>query len=201
VANRAQFRTGLRDLINDPAGSPLWNDSAANAAIADAVARYGAWLPVSAATTLSVVAGTTAYALPSAVAPDSPIELYDPEMRRIPPARSDQPTVYGAALEWYQASGTLYLTSKPTNDEDWLLIYQSGRACPTNDVDQLPVLAGHEPIIYELAAAQLVERRALDDAKHAQRAQMLELAKYHRGHAAELMNLYRRRARGGSVAT
>lgn len=211
MANRAQFRTGLRDLINDPAGAPLWTDSALNAAIADAVARYGVWNPVGAAESLSVVAGTTAYALPAAVAPDSALEIFDAGMNRIPPAQHaplepGPSDAWNLALEWWQAAGSIYLTRTPSNTETWTIFYLAGRSCPVNDVDPVPVLEGHEPIVYQLAAAQLIERRALDDAKHgpataSSRAQMRALARHYREQAESLMNLYRRRARGGSVAS
>lgn len=206
MVNRAQARAALRDLTNDATSPQLWNDSALNAALTDATARYGAWRPLGAASTLAVAAGVTSYALPADVIPDTHFELYDASWNRIPPANPAHlapgpSTASGLELAWWQHAGQIFLTRIPTDAADWTIQHWIGRACPTDDVTELPIIPGEEPIVYQLAATTLYERRAVDDAKRGDRngRSSQHLADYHRMQAKQLMNAYRRRARGGST--
>lgn len=210
MANRANIRANMRDLINDTAGTPLWSDSALNAALSDAVARYGAWRPIPSTETLTVVAGVTSYGFPGDVPPDRPIALYTADMQRIPSAAPDRAlpspsNAHGIELAFWVAGSTIHLTRDPAAlAGNWILTYNAPRSCPTNDTDPMPIVAGDEPIVLQIAAAQLFERRALDDAKHGPatataRAQMQQIASYHRAAATALMRSANRRARGGSL--
>src|SRR5436853_6244386 len=85
MTTRTTLRTTIRTELNDSGGTTLWSDAVLNEFINQAIRSYSRELPKQATATITVVAGTDAYSLPSdfvkairVTQPDDTIRVPDP---------------------------------------------------------------------------------------------------------------------------
>jgi hypothetical protein len=172
MTTRAQLRTSIRERLEDTSGSPLWTDTALNEFLVTAVRTYGARLPRPAtATTAAVAAGATSVALPAGVVETAIVAVRDSSGRDVPPATERfgpaPADASGLTQAWRVWAGTLCLQRAASGDDvgAWTIDYLGGRELVAEDVSVQPVEPGDEPIVIALAAAQALQRRAIEDVK------------------------------------
>jgi hypothetical protein len=205
MATRATLRTALRQRLEDTSGSPLWSDGDLHEALTEAVRQYGVRLPSASTATVSIVAGTSDYALPAGVTAGGIVQVLDGNGATI-----ERDTMRGGspgpadATGWQQAwsawGSRLYLAVEPATAEMWTLRYLGGRELVADDVSEQPVDAGDEPIVIELAAAWAYQRRGVEDAKRGNVDRFSRLEKRSMERADELIAARFRRARGSVMA-
>src|SRR5687767_1383532 len=88
MTTRSGLRQLIRDELNDNAATKLWTDALLSDYINQAIRAYSRELPKQATSTITVVAGTVAYNLPSdfdravrVEQPDDYIRIHDPQER------------------------------------------------------------------------------------------------------------------------
>jgi hypothetical protein len=172
MTTRLQFRTTIREYLEDSSGTPLWSDAALNEFLAAAIRAYGTSFPGQATVaTDPIAAGATSVALPAGLVATGIVAVRDARGRDVPrasqrqgPALSD---ATGQVQAWSVWAGTLRLQRPAGGDEAgvWAIDHLAGRELLADDVSQQPVEAGDEPIVVALAAAQAMKRRLVEDAK------------------------------------
>ena len=208
MATRAQLRASLRERLEDTSGSPLWSDATLNEYLTQAVSAYGVTFPRPAtAGTISVGQDATSVVLPAAVLDRSIVAVRDAHGRDVPkaterlgPAPAD---ATGLVQAWSVWAGSLRFQRPAKGDEAgvWSIDYLGGRELVADDVSQQPIDAGDEPIVIALAAAQALERRAIEDAKRGSKASVAAApAETFRDEAARLIAARKRRVRGGYLS-
>lgn len=207
MATRLQLRSTVRERLEDASGSPLWADAALNDFLAAAVRQYGARFPRRAtAATAALALGATSVALPAGVPETGIAAVRDTRGRDVPQASERQgpapPDATGLIQAWTVWGGQLRLQRPIAGDEAgvWAIDYLGGRELVGDDVTQQPIEPGDEPIVAALAAAQALERRAIEDAKRGTKGTATsDAAAGFREEAALLMASRRRRVRSGSL--
>ena len=205
MTTRAQLRTSIRERLEDTSGSPLWTDTALNEFLVTAVRIYGARLPRPATTaTAAVTVGATSVVLPAGVGENAIVAVRDahgrdvaPATDRFGPAPAD---ASGLVQAWRVWAGTLRLQRPVTGDEAgaWAIDSLSGRELVADDVSPQPIESGDESIVIALAAAQALERRAIEDAKRGAKTSPVDgPAARCRAEAERLIAARKRRVRGG----
>src|SRR5262245_13765985 len=205
MTTRAQLRTSLRERLEDTSGSPLWSDAALNDFLTGAVREYGVRFPRPAtAVTATVAPGAATVALPAAVVEAAIVAVRDGRGRDVPPATerfgSAPADATGLAQGWRVWAGTLRLQRPATGDEAgaWAIDFLSGRELVADDVSAQPIEPGDEPIVIVLAAAQALQRRAIEDTKRGVKTSPVEgPAVRARIEAERLIAARKRRVRGG----
>ena len=207
MTTRAELRNTVRERLEDTSGSPLWSDSALNDCLATAVRAYGVAFPRRAtASTSALVLGATAVNLPAGVFETGVVAVRDNRGRDVPPMSERQgPAAIdatGLVQGWKAWDGQLRLQRPVAGDEAgvWAIDHLGGRELVGDDVSQQPIEAGDEPIVVALAAAQALERRAIEDAKRGTKPTAIAAAAAaFRDQALALMAGRKRRVRSGSL--
>ena len=208
MATRAQLRTTIRERLEDTTGTPLWSDGALNEYLAAAVRAYGASFPRQAtAATDPIADATTGVALPAGVPQAGIVAVRDARGCDVPMAseRSGPAPLDATGLiqAWSIWAGALRLQRPAGGDEvgAWSIDFLAGRELIGDDVTAQPIEAGDEPIVVALAAAQAMERRAVEDAKRGVRVSIAAPpAAEFRREAERLIAARKRRVRGGYLA-
>lgn len=205
MTTRAQLRTSLRTRLEDTSGSPLWDDTALNEALTQAVRTYGTRVPREAVANVSVVAGTSSYAIPADARERDLIRLYDDKGSQIPTqgsARSGTgPASTSDEQAWWMFADLLRLAVNPSANATWSLHYLATRELVADDVTAQPIEPSHEPIVLALASAWCWERRESEDAKRGRENRDAARQRQHAESEAERMfRALNRRARGGRLA-
>jgi hypothetical protein len=207
MTTRAQLRTTIRERLEDTTATPLWSDAALNEYLAGAIHAYGVRFPTRAtAATDPIANGATSVALPAAIAETTIVAVRDANGRDVPrasertgPAPLD---ATGLIQAWSLWAGTLRLQRPAGGDEigAWAIDHLAGRALVTDDLTPQPIVAGDEPIVVALAAAQALERRVVEDAKRGVAvAGTADTARLFLTEAHRLIAARKRRVRGGSL--
>ncbi len=207
MATRSQLRSTVRERLEDTSGSPLWSDAALNEYLGTAARAYGVAFPRRAtAATAALAPGAVAVALPVGVFETGIVAVRDNRGRDVPPMSERQgPAALdatGLGQGWKAWGGQLRLQRPVAGDEAgvWAIDYLGGRELVGDDVSQQPIEAGDEPIVEALAAAQALERRAIEDGKRGAKAAAIEAAAAaFRDEAQALMAARKRRVRFGSL--
>jgi hypothetical protein len=205
MTTRAQLRISIRERLEDTSGSPLWTDAALNEFLGTALRIYGARLPRPAtATTAAVMAGATSITLPAGVVETAIVAVRDGSGRDVPPAteRFGPAAADAASLRqaWRVWAGTVRLQRAASGDElgVWAIDYLGGRELVADDVSPQPIESGDEPIVIALAAAQALQRRAIEDIKRSPKSSPADgPAARLRDEAETLIAARKRRVRGG----
>lgn len=208
MTTRAQLRISIRERLEDTSGSPLWTDTALNEFLVAAVRVYGTRLPrPGTATTGAVTAGATSVALPAGVVETAVVSVRDGNGRDVPPATERfgpaPADAAGLTQAWRVWSGTVRLQRAASGDEVgvWTIDYLGGRELVADDVSSQPIEPGDEPIVIALAAAQALERRAIEDVKRSTKASPADgPASRFRDEAERLIAARKRRVRGGYLS-
>jgi hypothetical protein len=207
MATRGQLRNTVRERLEDTSGAPLWSDAALNEYLVTAVRAYGVAFPRRAtASTAALALGATSIALPAGVFETGIVAVRDNRGRDVAPMSERQGPApldaTGLVQGWMVWGGELRLQRPVAGDEAgvWEIDHLGGRELVGDDVSQQPVEAGDEPIVVALAAAQALERRAIEDAKRGARTAGIEAAAAAlRDEALALMAGRKRRVRSGSL--
>jgi hypothetical protein len=204
AATRLSLRTALRLRLEDSTGSPLWADADLNEALTEGLRAYGVRFPQQLTATVSVLVGTTSYALPAGVVPSGIVAVLDGDGDFIPRDRAEGSSpgpanATGMLQAWSTWGTTLFLAVKPGTAETFTLRYLAGRELITDDVSAQPVEAGDEPIVLAWAAAWALDRRSVEDAKRSDRAGAAtrRLAEQARSEVERLISGRNRRVRQG----
>lgn len=195
MTTRAETRAALRLRLNDAGSPPLWSDPALDAALTDALRRYGAAFPKAQTLLVSVSAGAQWIALgANAVDPARILRVADPTGVAIP--RQDERDPNPAGQCWRAWADGLALT-RPARGGLWRIDHRTTRAAPTDDAAPLDLLPGDEPLVLAWALAALLESRAVSDAVRGAPARdgVAVLAAAAWRDAAALLAARRRRAR------
>jgi hypothetical protein len=209
MTTRAELRNTVRERLEDASGSPLWSDAALNDYLATAVRAYGVAFPRPAtAATAGLALGVVAVALPAGVFETGIVAVRDSRGRDVPPMSErqgpDPLDATGLVQGWKVWGGQQWLQRPVACDEAgaWAIDYLGGRELAGDDGSQQPIESGDEPIVVALAAAQALERRAIEDAKRGTRASAIDAAAAaFRDEALALMAGRKRRVRSGSLVT
>ena len=207
MTTRLQLRTTIRERLEDTTATPLWSDAALNDYLAAAMRAYGTHFPHRAtAATDPIPESATSAPLPIAVPETGIVAVRDARGRDLPPASAGAgPSPLDATSliqAWRVWSGTLRLQRPARGDEAgiWTIDYLAGRELVADDVTPQPIDSGDEPIVVALAAAQAMERRAVEDAKRGTRVSLATPpATEFRREADHLIAARKRHARGGSL--
>ena len=208
MTTRAQLRTTIRERLEDTTATPLWSDAALNDYLAGAMHAYGVHVPTRATVVTGTIAnGATSAALPAGVVETAIVAVRDAKGRDVPRA-SDRTgpaplDATGLIQAWTVWGGTLRLQRPAGGDEigAWGIDYLAGRELVADDLTPQPIVAGDEPIVVALAAAQAMARRAVEDAKRgAAVAGTAATANLFLNEAHRLIAARKRRVRGGSLA-
>jgi hypothetical protein len=207
MATRAALRGALRERLEDDSATPLWSDAALNEYLANAIRSYGARFPRPATGVTGPLAlGATSAPLPQGIADAGVVAVRDARGRDVP-RMAERPgpapdEAAGLPQAWRVWAGTLRLQRPTRGDEAgvWQIDHLAGREPVDDDGSAQPIEAGDEPIVVALAAAQVLERRAVEDAKRGTRTEALEArAAGFRAEAERLTAGRKRRARGGFI--
>lgn len=209
MTTRLELRTAVRFRLEDTGGTPLWDDAAVNEFLAEGMRRYGTRFPLEHSTTVVVGAGATGIVVTPDLEADRVVRVFDGEGRLVP--RQQGVETNGAnigdlgvaqAWRWW---GTSLVLAQGATAGTWTIDYLSGRTLPTDDVTPVEVIAGDEDIVVLLAAATALRRRAIEDGKRGLgrggRLPTAESAESVLAQAEQLMQMRRRRARGGWTMT
>jgi hypothetical protein len=206
MATRAEMRTSLRIRLEDTGGSPLWSDGDLNDFLGEALQLYGRLNPPRAKTTVAVGAGATVIAAPAGVEPLLVVNVRDATgadvllmngRQGFGPARM----VY-TEQAWRAGAGELVLERAVAADEagNWTIEYLGSRSLPGADGTAMPIEAGDEPVVLQLAEAGALRRRLTEDYKRGSESIDPELPRRVRDGAIDAYRQSRRRARGSYLA-
>jgi hypothetical protein len=167
MATRAELRAALRLRLEDTSPTPLWEDAALNDALGAAMHAYSARAPVERVVSVAVPAGATS--VPVTVG-GSPLEarqfvaVLDATGQLVPRTREAGGDPRGP-LAWRPWAGAIVLTRPLATATTWQVRYLAPRELPVDDVSAVEMVPGDTPIVVHLAAATLLRRRAVEDAK------------------------------------
>ena len=207
MTTRLQLRTTIRERLEDTTVTPLWSDAALDDYLVAAMRDYGTRFPRRAtAATDPIPESAVSAPLPADVPETSIVAVRDARGRDLPPtsaAASPSPLdATGLIQAWRVWAGALHLQRPARGDEAgvWTIDYLAGRELVADDVTPQPIDSGDEPIVVALAAAQAMERRAVEDAKRGARLSLAAPpAAELRREADHLIAARKRRARGSSL--
>jgi hypothetical protein len=209
MTTRLELRTAVRVRLEDTGGTPLWDDATLNDFLAEAMRRYGTRFPLEQSTTVVIGAGATSVVVTPDLEADHVVRVFDGEGRMVPRqhgVETNDGSISGSAIAqaWRWWGNSLVLAQGATAGT-WTIDYLSGRTLPANDVTPVEVIAGDEDIVVLLAAAAALRRRAIEDGKRGLgrggKLPTTESAESLQTQAEHLMEMRRRRARGGWTAT
>ena len=167
MPTRAELRSMVRLRLEDTSPTPLWDDATLNDALGAAMHTYSARVPIEKALSVAIAAG--AVSVPLVVA-GSPLEarqvvaVLDDAGVAIPRTRGAGGDATGP-VSWRVFAGTLVLSRPLSSAATWTVRYLAPRTLPTDDVTAVELVPGDAPIVASLAAATLLRRRAIEDAK------------------------------------
>ena len=161
MSTLSDLRSALRTLLNDNVvGSYLWEDSALNLHLNDALRSYGRSFPLERETTISTVAGQAAYDLPSECM--TVVRVAAPESA--PDVMVEGGDAAGTGYELF--GGKLSLLPAPTEDGQSITVrYLAPHAPLALDTDVSTVPAFDEDLILAFAAVRALQSLAVEEAK------------------------------------
>jgi len=165
MTTRLELRTAVRRRLEDTGATPLWDDGTLNDFLAEAVRRYGTRVPAERTATVAVSGGATSVPVTPALQATQVIRVLDPDgdmVPRLARTMSDGIGAPGQAWRWW--GGTLRLAATPVAG-NWTVEYLDGRSLPADDVTAVEIVSGDEEIVILMAAAMVLRRRAVEDAK------------------------------------
>jgi hypothetical protein len=194
----ADARTAVRRWLEDTAATPLWSDADLDAALATALARYGAWVPNESTANVIVAAGATALTVTGLEDGTAVRVVREPTGRVVPrqgnarDGESDAP-----AQAWLWWAGAIRL-AWPATAGTWAVDWVAPRLLPAAAGGTMPVLAGDDAAVALMAAAAALRRRAAEEAKRNGPGgeALLALASAWEADAGRLVRGGRRRVRG-----
>jgi hypothetical protein len=209
MTTRLELRTAVRRRLEDTSGSPLWDDTALNDFLAEAMRRYGARFPKELSTTVNINAGATSAAVTPALTAAQVVRVFDGAGQLVLRQKATEPDAGLAGLVMAQAwrwwGSMLVLAQPAATTGTWQIDYLGGRTLPNDDVAAVDVVAGDEDIVSLLAAATALRRRAIEDGKRglgrgAGNGPIANSAERFQNEAERLIAARQRRARGGWTA-
>jgi hypothetical protein len=200
------MRTSLRVRLEDSGSSPLFSDGDLNEMLAQALGEYGSIVPKMARTTVAVAADATAITLPGTVSDYAMVALRDAtgaDVRPLAARGAGGPLVMaGYEQAWRAVAGTIALQRRVLGAEagSWTIEYRTGRTLPATDGETMPVEAGDEAAVIELAMARVYDRKVFEDYKRGFALDLsAELADKARQRATDMLRHRTRGARMGWV--
>lgn len=197
MTTRADLRAAVRLRLADAASGSLWDDTALNDLLAEALREYGTRFPRERSMTVSVTAGSTSVAIVPPVERHQIVQVFDPAGEAVPRQRDYERASTGQAWDWWES--TLRLV-QPAAGGIWRIDYLDSQWLPADDATPVEIPASDEAIVVTLAAAIAMRRRAVEDAKlglvGGQQGAGAMAERLQRD-AERMIAVRRRRARGG----
>jgi hypothetical protein len=164
MTTRADLRADLRLRLEDAGPAYLWSDAMLNAAIADAIRRYGGIVPQEATGSVAASSGDRRLAFtPGTIDPARIVRVRDPDGHPVPRWRDDDlPADRAQGWRWWNDGLDLAM---PAAGGAWSVDHRTGRQPPADDAASAAILPGDEPAVLGLALAVALERRAAEEAK------------------------------------
>ncbi|CAA9327879.1 MAG: hypothetical protein AVDCRST_MAG24-670 [uncultured Nocardioidaceae bacterium] len=197
MTTRLTLRTALRSRLEDTTATPLWDDASLNEALAGAMGRYGARVPIERRLDVAIPAATTTIAVATSLSTRQVVRVLD--ARGEPVARAwGQAPRGGDGQAWRWWGGSLVLALPLGSAQMWTIEYLGPRPLPADDVTAVEIEPGDEELVVGLAASSALTRRAVEDAKRGLNSQPVAMvAAVVEADAAERLRVRTRRATGG----
>jgi hypothetical protein len=162
MTTKAELREMVRRRVEDTSlTAPLWDDETLDDALADALARYGAIVPMEERVTVTVTEGDEAITVSGLESGAAIVRVVDPSGGVVP---RFEPEDGAAGQGWRWWAGAIRL-ALPARAGDWYVEWRAPRRLPALDADEAPVRSGDEAAVSLLAAASALRVRAVDEAK------------------------------------
>lgn len=197
MPTRLTLRTALRVRLEDTTATPLWDDASLNEALAEAMDRYGARVPIERRLSVAIPAATTTIAVATALSTRQVIRVLGARGEPVPRAWG-QPPRAGDGQAWRWWGGALVLALPLGSPQTWTIEYLAPRPLPSDDVTTVEIDPGDEDLVVGLAASAALTRRAVEDAKRGLNPQPVAmLAAAIEADSGERLRARSRRASGG----
>jgi hypothetical protein len=198
VTTKAEFRDLLRRTLEDTSVSaPLWDDPTLDDAIAEALVRYGAFVPLDQRNSVIVAADATQITVPGLESGVWIEAVRDPAGRMIVPIGADD-RIPAQGWRWWNGAIELH---RPATAGTWTIDWRAPRLLPPLDAGDMPIRTEDDGAVSLFAAATALRRRAVEEAKRGSTSgdALLILAVQFDGEGERLV---RNRGRGvrGSIA-
>ena len=108
MTTRLTLRTALRVRLEDATATPLWDDASLNEALAEAMGRYGARVPIERRLSVAIPATATTIAVATSLSTRQVIRVLDARGEPVPRAWG-QPPRAGDGQAWRWWGGALVL--------------------------------------------------------------------------------------------
>ena len=200
MTTRLALRTALRLRLEDTTATPLWDDAALNAALEEAMGRYGARVPIERRLSVAIPAAATTVAVATPLSTRQVVRVLDARGEPVPRAWGGSPHG-GDGQAWRWWGGSLVLTLPLGSAQTWTVEYLGPRPLPADDVTPVEVDPGDEDLVVSLAASAALTRRAVEDAKRGLNGQPVALvAAMVEAESGERLRVRSRRATGSWLA-
>jgi hypothetical protein len=194
VTTKAEFRDLLRRTLEDTSlSAPLWSDDALDDAMAEALARYGAIVPLETRSTITVSDGDGQITVSGLESAAWIASIRDAAGRLIEPMVDDRLPAQG----WRWWNGAIEL-ARPAVGGTWTIDWRAPRLLPALDAHDLPIRSGDDFAVCLFAAATALRRRAVEEAKRTGRGDesLLALARHYDADGERLARHRHRRVQG-----
>ena len=166
MTTKADFRNLLRRTLEDTSlAAPLWTDATLDDAIADALVRYGAMVPLETRSSVAVPLDAVQISVAGLESGSWIVAVRDPAGRLIEPIGRDDAI---PAQGWRWWNGAIEL-NRPAIAGTWAIDWRSPRTLPPLETDAMPIRSGDDPAVASLAAASVFRRFAVEEAKRGSR--------------------------------
>ena len=200
MTTRLSLRTALRLRLEDTSAAPLWDDATLNQALAEAMGRYGARVPIERRLTVAIPAAATTVAVATPLSTRQVIRVLDARGESVPRAWGSPPRG-GDGQAWRWWGGSLVLALPLGSAQTWTIEHLGPRPLPADDTTAGEIEPGDEDLVVGLAASAALTRRAVEDAKRGLNGQPVALvAAMIEAESGERLRTRARRASGGWLA-
>lgn len=166
MTTKAEFRDLLRRALEDTSlTAPFWGDDTLDDATAEALARYGAIVPLEVRSSEAIAPNATQISVSGLESGGWIVAVRDPGGRLIEPIGADDRI---PAQGWRWWNGAIDL-KRPAAGGTWTIDWRAPRLLPASDSDDMPIGAGDEAAVCHFAAATALRRRAIEEAKRSGR--------------------------------
>ena len=197
MTTRLALRTALRLRLEDTTATPLWDDASLNEALAGAMGRYGARVPIERRLGVTIPAATTTVAVTTPLTTRQVVRVLDARGEPVARAWGQAPRA-GDGQAWRWWGGSLVLALPLGSAQVWTIEYLGTRPLPADDVTAVEIEPGDEELVVGLAASAALTRRAVEDAKRGLNPQPVSMvAAVVEAEAGERLRVRSRRATGG----